>query len=522
MGNMKKCTVCQTSNIDNKKRVCPTCHNKLPTVAEINQQFAEQQNIIDNAKKPLVIYSHTFQKSRLIPERTVHTPQIFIPDPVGINPNSIANVQKILEHIEEIAGIKNGSCKWVVVTCDGVPYHHIQKIKKDFPWLILIPGPLHEEMNMLRSFVELNWDIDIRDFAQNQGYRTENQLQFFKKCSDYHKSWDSICNIYRHAMVSELMWPYVISDENPSVEGYLKWAQGQTDPLFRLKYEQTFFYLQAVINFRTGVRFNRPSLRLAARRTFSLIWSARRHPIYRLIEVADEEQMLRLKPEINRLIQERIMTSRSELLDQYQGHDAILEEINKALKSLIPPIPSQRHWEIAARNCTKFLKLRTNFFNLIGYSDNESHKPRTRPSFTAESRRFRARIRKLQFVNPNVSNRMFQNISGESMLSEEMKNFTEIARMKRIEFIGERLSKKTSFWHPIPITCEEANLQKSESSLTKSQILSIINSLIPSLDDSDRLRFRSLSNKSRDELINILQKIRNLLAESSNTNKEIE
>ncbi|RHZ57721.1 hypothetical protein Glove_384g15 [Diversispora epigaea] len=155
-------------------------------------------------------------------------------------------------------------------------------------------------------------------------------------------------------------------------------------------------------------------------------------------------------------------------------------------------------------------------------SDNESHKPRTRPSFTAESRRFRARIRKLQFVNPNVSNRMFQNISGESMLSEEMKNFTEIACMKRIEFIGERLNKKTLFWHSIPITCEEANLQKSESSLTKSQILSIINSLIPSLDDSDRLRFRSLSNKSRDELINILQKIRNLLAESSNTNKEIE
>ncbi|RHZ76743.1 hypothetical protein Glove_194g88 [Diversispora epigaea] len=98
---------------------------------------------------------------------TVHMSQIFIPDPIGINPNSIANVRKVLEHIEEIAEIKNGSCKWVVVTCDGVPYHHIQKIKKDFPWLILIPDALHEEMNMLRAFVELNWDIDIRDFAQN-------------------------------------------------------------------------------------------------------------------------------------------------------------------------------------------------------------------------------------------------------------------------------------------------------------------------------------------------------------------
>ncbi len=88
------------------------------------------------------------------------------------------------------------------------------------------------------------------------------------------------------------MWPYIISEENPSVESYLKWAQDQTDLTFKLKYEQIFFYLQAIINFRTGVHFNRPSLRIAARRIFAPIWSARRHPIYRLIEITDEEQML--------------------------------------------------------------------------------------------------------------------------------------------------------------------------------------------------------------------------------------
>jgi hypothetical protein len=175
-------------------------------------------------------------------------------------------------------------------------------------------------------------------------------------------------------MASELMWPYVISSENPSVDGYLEWAQNQTDPMFRLKYEQIFSYLQAIINFRTGVRFNRPSIRLAARRMFAPIWSARRHPIYRLIEIADEEQRLRLKPEINKLVQERVVTSRSKLSNQHQGHDAILEEINKQLKSLVPSIPLQRHWEIAARNCTKFVKLRNNLFNMIGYSESESYR----------------------------------------------------------------------------------------------------------------------------------------------------
>ena|SRR5438128_11471140 len=97
--------------------------------------------------------------------------------------------------------------------------------------------------------------------------------------------------------------------------------------------------------------------------------------------------------------------------------------------------------DIAACNCTKFEKLRTNFFNVIGCSESEIHRPRTRPSFIAESNRFRVQIRKTQFVNPNVSNRVFHDISGEWILSEEMKSFSEIARMKRIEFIKGKLRK---------------------------------------------------------------------------------
>ena len=125
--------------------------------------------------------------------------------------------------------------------------------------------------------------------------------------------------------------------------------------------------------------------------------------------------------------------------------------------------------------------MRANLFNIIGFSESETHGPRTRPSFIAESCRFQVQIRKTQFVNPNVSNRIFQNMSGDWTLSEEMERFSEIACMKRIEFIKAKLIKKISLgtWHPIPVTCEEADLQKAESSLTKVQILSIINSLTP-------------------------------------------
>ena len=86
------------------------------------------------------------------------------------------------------------------------------------------------------------------------------------------------------------------------------------------------------------------------------------------------------------------------------------------------------------------------------------------------------------------------------MLSEEMKRFGEIAHIERIDFIKAKLSKESllGFWQPIPMIGEEAD----HSLLTKSQFLSIINSLTSSFNDSERLRFRGLSNKSRDDLMN--------------------
>ncbi|RIB12672.1 hypothetical protein C2G38_2257392 [Gigaspora rosea] len=91
-----------------------------------------------------------------ITDQKVDTPDIYISDPINVNPNSIANIEKILLHIEKISGIRNGTSKWVVVTCDGIPYCFAIKLKEKFPWLILVPGQLHEEMNMLHAFVELN------------------------------------------------------------------------------------------------------------------------------------------------------------------------------------------------------------------------------------------------------------------------------------------------------------------------------------------------------------------------------
>jgi len=142
---------------------------RLPTLTEIQREkVAEVEN--NPTENPLIFKPYNFGNEssitsiprisltqQPITDQGVNVPEIYISDLININPNSIANVEKVLLHIEMITGIRNGTRKWVAVVCDGVPYHHTMKIKEKFPWLVLILGQLHEEMNMLRAFVELNW-----------------------------------------------------------------------------------------------------------------------------------------------------------------------------------------------------------------------------------------------------------------------------------------------------------------------------------------------------------------------------
>src|SRR6185312_686569 len=167
----KKCPSCNELDIDNRKQVCPKCRTRLPTLAELQKQHANASALAEGTPDRLTIYKPYNVNKKTEPSRSsrisitqrrsadrgVNIPDIFVPDPLNVNPNSTANVEKVLLHIEKISGIKDGIRKWMAVACDGIPYHRISKIRGKYPWLILIPGQLHEEMNMLRAYVELNW-----------------------------------------------------------------------------------------------------------------------------------------------------------------------------------------------------------------------------------------------------------------------------------------------------------------------------------------------------------------------------
>ncbi|CAG8512472.1 3450_t:CDS:2, partial [Scutellospora calospora] len=101
-GCIKKCSVCNTSNINNKKQVCSIYCNRLLMITEINQQFDESANIVNTNKKSLVINSYIFgELSKQYLAHEVYTSQVFIPDLIGVNSNSIAKFKSFLNILKK-------------------------------------------------------------------------------------------------------------------------------------------------------------------------------------------------------------------------------------------------------------------------------------------------------------------------------------------------------------------------------------------------------------------------------------
>ena len=89
--------------------------------------------------------------------------------------------------------------------------------------------------------------------------------------------------------------------------------------------------------------------------------------------------------------------------------------------------------------------MRANFFNIIGYNDDLTitNTPRSRPESSIECNRFRAFLRKNDFLDPTIIKSNFESLCGESKLSNQLKGFTNLAKKARQHYIIEVFDKKT-------------------------------------------------------------------------------
>ena len=161
-------------------------------------------------------------------------------------------------------------------------------------------------------------------------------------------------------------------------------------------------------------------------------------------------------------------------------------------------------------------------FTTIGYSSQESTGPCSKPTFEKESQCFRTILRRKNFLNPSKLNPVFESLDGDNKLSEAMKSFTSLAQASRIDYIKKKLSSKEQMGatHLIPVTADEEEKQSTESSMSKKELLSIIQTLLGSLNEANRPQFKGIKSKNKDELLSILQQVKDLY--NGNDNNEAE
>ena len=137
-----------------------------------------------------------------------------------------------------------------------------------------------------------------------------------------------------------------------------------------------------------------------------------------------------------------------------------------------------------------------------------------------ECERFRARLRKENFVNPTIDLRTACKSLGEEYeLSAQLINFTNLAKKARQKYIIEVFhdNNSASLFRSIPITKQEAAKQMSDANMTNAEILHKIEVLLEQAGDSIKKKYRGLKSKRRNELLAVLEEVRSLFNLDNNS-----
>ena len=194
-------------------------------------------------------------------------------EPCMVNPNYIATVREVVEHVLDIPRVKDPEHprKWTIMHSDGVPYvyaselqdnlfvcnicveeinkgdmrcemwntfldEHTQKCFGSFELLfgniMFVPGPGYIELNLARLLLRFLWQPFLSHFVKCLGFRTHKARQVVLNGVDHHLSKQLLSSCFE-ALSKELLVPYIRycleKGEEASNDGYQDWVDNFID-----------------------------------------------------------------------------------------------------------------------------------------------------------------------------------------------------------------------------------------------------------------------------------------------------
>lgn len=459
-------------------------------------------------------------------------PKVTALEPINVNPNSYDRITHVFRELGKQAGISNYRCgkrEWLVIVCDGLPFtmgikvitetkvcslcketvfgnqnfkqhctkvhgtHESVEYSLEFDWVVLSPGKGHFEMNMVKSFFELNWIPFLSELAKCMGFRSDLAQKCAKTCTDYHKAWE-LLTIFQHGTTDELILPYVQEclkqNQTPTPEGYISWSQSCKNPNFMYAQEQVFTYSMAIMNYRSGLRRNNNDLIMAGKTQFSTLFHGRNHPKYRYIDIYDSTMRSLYPAELAKFLELHQSISRSGHPSRGEDMDFILESFNKQSKSWFTSgVPSYRDWLNVFRNLEKLQQLRDDHLKMLNKTKNTKIKETSR-DYTNEVVAWRAVLREAQYFSEPFNSKPHVALCGTE-LDSSLIHFTRLASFKRSSYMNSLLNHHSDYTpdpsdkHPVYITPDERHHYNSITSQTKDVISLKILSLISAVNSQE-------------------------------------
>ena len=528
-------------DVPRTKRKCPKCGSSMKNSENVAvpQRPVTKVTVVDVSKvshRPIKMDLSTNDRYENIPSsHTGKAYNIQILDPVFVNPNSPSNIAKVLRHIGQSTGVTRypgGTDRsWTMVCCDGLPFTMMKTLCeeflvcqlchgefvgtsdflkhaaeahdtltvtevpyiREFDWVLPVVGDGHYEMNLMKSFVELNWDVFMNDLVKRMGWRSEAAQQSARKCYDNHKTWQLIM-VFHLATLQELVLPYVREciegQVEPSPEdffGHFCPKKCESSHTFAYYLEMVCRYSQGILNFRMAVRRNNAKLLQAARFMTKELFHGRNHPKYQEIEIY-KSYMDQVAPhEVSKLLEENSSVSKSGSLSSGQGYDFILEEENReVLRWIRRGVATDELWQQVIRNKDKLQCIRSKLLDILGLQDKDlSMKP---IDLTEAIDEWRISLRDSEMFSDD--NSLLLSMSPGIELNQSLLNFTEDANRKRkyrvlSYLLRQPIPDDPTLRYPVFVTTEENLRYNSLQNQTISTIDKHIAQLIEQILDED-------------------------------------
>ena len=245
--------------------------------------------------------------------------------------------------------------------------------------------------------------------------------------------------IAREALTSELLIPFVhekIQDDNPNLSAieFAKFLKNDVqDHTYAFIADILFEFIDAFVMYREGIRKNRPKLTFAALAKYAKLWSGRKHPLYRELELSFNVSLSRMPPEIRNHVEQTWSINTSGVLNTNEGPDFKLEAINKALQHWLPANPGGQDWQQCCCQHDHLVKFRTNVFSQMGISDPKLKRRNQQRWLKDEVMEFRALLRKQKYLSNPRKERQLVSLSG-AQLNQDAINLLRDCREKRARY----------------------------------------------------------------------------------------